>query len=262
MRRKRAEEASAKDPSRGQLPLGYSFHDEELLNMALTHPSGGGSSSDLVSKKKRKETDFERLEFLGDRVLGLVIAHLLYQRYPKETEGDLAKRLASLVSRSTCRLVANKLNLKDYLTANRSDITPRSSILADSLEAIIGSIFLDGGLDPARVFIETQWNDFWNHTAPPPKDAKTTLQEWAQGQGFLVPRYRLISTDGPAHEPSFSVEVFLEKNHESPSSKKASQMLSKEKEHIKAIGKGSSKRLAEQEAAEIFLKSLKKSSHL
>lgn len=221
--------------------------------MALTHPSGVGVSGKQgpgASQKKGRELDFERLEFLGDRVLGLVIAHLLYQRYPAESEGDLAKRQASLVSRATCRLVAEHLKLQDLLKANKSDMTSRSSILADSLEALIGGIFLDGGLEEAQKFIENHWTLFWNQAEPPPRDAKTVLQEWAQGQGLLAPQYRLISIEGPAHEPLFHIEVVLQ-------GRAVATPASRLPEDLQGMGAGRSKRLAEQEAAGHLLQLLK-----
>lgn len=207
----------------------YTFQNERLLTKALTHPS---------MLRFQKGSDFERLEFLGDRVLGLMIAQMLYHRYPKEKEGDLAKRLANLVSREACLEVAQMMQLADYVKASLGDITPNSAVLADAVEALIGALYLDGGLKAAAAFIETYWPSLLEKDICPPKDAKTTLQELAQSKGpSIVPVYEVLDHVGPAHTPTFTVRVCVEGLGT-------------------ATGTGPSKRQAEQMAAKILLENI------
>lgn len=175
--------------------LGYTFKNITLLRKALTHPS---------SHSTRKASDFERLEFLGDRVLGLIVAGLLFERFPAEKEGDLAKRLAFLVSRDACTIVGQRLDLAHDLTVCGQDPHLNTSILADTVEAIIGAIFLDGGLDSAHHFVVAHWQSI---EKTPAVDSKTALQEWAQQYKLGIPTYRTLSMEGPAHAPIFVIEV-------------------------------------------------------
>jgi ribonuclease-3 len=144
-----------------------------------------GASGNLIS--------YERLEFLGDRVLGLIIAKLLFQRFPAEPEGDLARRLAALVRKET--LAGGAEN---------------PSVLADACEAVIGALYLDGGLAAAERFVLSYWTPFLEAEDTPPQDAKTALQEWAQGRALPLPAYREVARNGPPHEPHFTVEVRVE----------------------------------------------------
>lgn len=214
--------------------LGYRFSDPTLLALALTHGSARGvRGSSVVSN--------ERLEFLGDRVLGLVIAELLYRRFVDEPEGGLAQRHAALVSRSTLTRVAERLHLSASIVASRSEReaggTRNPGMLADTCEAIIGAMFLDGGLSVAAAFIEAQWSAFISGTLTPPKDPKTALQEWAQGRNLGLPNYREVKRHGPAHAPEFWVEVALP-------------------EVGATVATGATKRAAEQAAAEDLLRRL------
>lgn len=205
------------------------FQDQTLLKKALTHPS---------STRSQKVSDFERLEFLGDRVLGLLIAQMIYERYPKEKEGDLAKRFAVLVCREACLDVAHQMNLSHHLKASLGDISPHSVILADAIEALIGAIYLDGGLEAAGAFIKAYWPALLEKDIRPPKDAKTALQELAQSKSMgIVPLYKILEHSGPAHTPTFTVCVTVEGLGE-------------------AIGTGTSKRQAEQMAAKILLEEI------
>ncbi|MBX9805872.1 MAG: ribonuclease III [Alphaproteobacteria bacterium] len=204
----------------------YKFQDSTLLKMALTHPS---------SSRSQKVSDFERLEFLGDRVLGLVIAKMVYERYPKEKEGDLAKRFAALVCREACLEIAHQMNLSTHLIASLGDITPNSALLADAVEALIGAIYLDGGIEAASTVINAYWPALLEKDISPPKDPKTALQELAQSKNLgVVPSYEVLDHSGPAHTPTFTVRVSVEGLGE-------------------AIGTGASKRQAEQMAAKKLL---------
>ncbi len=206
-----------------QQKLGYTFQKESLLQAALTHSSVRSAGK-----------NFERLEFLGDRVLGLVICEILYHRFPKEREGDLAKRLASLVRREACESVAEILQLSGFLKTTAADLGKRSAILGDAVEALLGALYLDGGLAPCTHLIKTFWKGLWDQTSTPPKDAKTQLQEWAQSQGKPIPVYQLVSVKGPDHAPTFEVKVSIDGYPE-------------------ILTTGLSKRQAEQKAALSFL---------
>lgn len=207
----------------------YAFQDPDVLRKALTHPS---------STRSQKVSDFERLEFLGDRVLGLVIAQMVYERYPTEKEGDLAKRFAALVCREACLEVAHQMGLSQHLKASLGDISPHSAILADAVEALIGAIYLDGNLEAATTFIMAYWPALLEKDIIPPKDAKTALQELAQSKNLrIVPVYEVLDHAGPAHTPTFTVHVIVEGLGE-------------------ATGTGASKRQAEQMAAKILLEEI------
>jgi ribonuclease-3 len=189
--------------------LGYRFADTGLLQQAFTHSSAFGSAAG-----RHRSLSYERLEFLGDRVLGLVIAEMLYQRFPEETEGALARRLAELARKETIARVALSLDLGRHLVISRGEEEgggrDNPSLLADVCEAVIGALYLDGGLGPAKAFIERNWRKLLAEDVRPPKDAKTALQEWAQGSGLPLPSYRIRSSEGPPHDPVFEVEVAVE----------------------------------------------------
>jgi len=184
----------------------HRFSDLSLLTEALTHPSATGRGKNALRNN-------QRLEFLGDRVLGLIVAHLLIARFPHEEEGPLSRRHAALVRRETLAEIAGSFGLGDMLTFARSEeagngrVNP--SILADALEALIGALYLDGGLEPAEHFVRARWESHARAMGQPPRDAKTALQEWAQGRGLSLPSYTLIDTSGPAHAPLFEVQVSL-----------------------------------------------------
>lgn len=209
----------------------HRFNDPGLLKEALTHPSA-------TRRGKHAPRNNQRLEFLGDRVLGLVVAHLLIARFPHEDEGPLSRRHAALVRRETLAEIAAEFGLGKALTFARSEEGGRGrtnpSILADALEALIGALYLDAGLEVAERFIRTRWEAHVSDMGQPPRDAKTALQEWAQARGHKLPAYRLTSTEGPAHAPLFEVEVTLA-------------------DYPPVTASASSKRQAEQAAAEALL---------
>lgn len=187
--------------------LGYSFRRPLLLEQALTHSSFQGNGTS-------RRRSYERLEFLGDRVLGLIIADLLYRKFPGEEVGALARRSAALVRREALVLVAEELELARCLRLSRGEEEAggrrNPGILADACEGLIAAVYLDGGLEAARTLIERAWLAQVERDASPPKDAKTLLQEWAQGLGLALPSYRETERSGPPHAPVFRVEVVIE----------------------------------------------------
>ncbi len=210
--------------------LGYDFNDQKLLARALTHSSAGDRRQ--VSKSN------ERLEFLGDRVLGLVVADMLLQTYGDSDEGDLALRFNALVRKEACAEVAIELDLGValFMSAGEAQSGGRTnrSILGDACEAVIAAIYLDGGFEQARDFIERFWRQRLVDLKKPPRDAKSALQEWAQGLKLPTPQYVLVERSGPDHAPSFIISVEVD-------------------DRPPVSGSGSAKRNAEQAAAEAFL---------
>ncbi len=181
------------------MTVDYAFNDEELLRLALTHRSIGNSPSN------------QRLEFLGDRVLGLVVAHMLYDAFPQEQEGELARRHAGLVSKEALAEVAREINLGTQMIMSDSEEASggreNASHLEDACEALIGAMYLDGGFVAAEHFIKKYWQAKLLSVKEPPKDPKTGLQEWAQARGLNLPEYTEISRTGPDHAPEFVIEV-------------------------------------------------------
>ena len=235
-------EAIADDPAEFGLDvleaaIDHTFADRGLLERAVTHSSLGGDARHAGSP------DYERLEFLGDRVLGLIMAEWLLERYPTESEGQLARRFAALVARPACTEVARSLHLGRYLRLSDGEESTggrdNDSTLADVCEAIIGALYVDGGLGVARHFVQRHWADMVSAHRTPPRDPKTTLQEWAQHRGYDLPTYEIVDRKGPDHAPSFTVEVRVGGDFE-------------------ATGTGGSKRLAEQSAASALLGALPK----
>ncbi len=206
--------------------IGYTFKDLDLLDRALTHASHASSG--------RK--DYERLEFLGDRVLGLVAADELYRRFPRNPEGMLARRFVVLVRQDTCAEVARELGLAELIRKGHraGGLANNPRVLGDACEALIAAIYLDGGLEPAKDFILRYWKPFFDRAAKIDKDPKTALQEWALGEGLPLPAYIEEKRSGPDHAPSFVMTVEVEGL-------------------ASAVGEGPSKRSAEQSAAEAFL---------
>lgn len=209
--------------------LGHVFADPALLEEALTHRS------------TRRDKNYERLEFLGDRVLSLVIAEMLMDTYPEESEGDWAKRHAALVQESTLATLARRIDLGPHLVLSETERehggAEKDAILADTLEAVIGALYRDGGLTPPLNLIKAIWQEMLSIPMTPPQDPKTALQEWAQGQGLDLPVYSLIAQTGPDHAPLFTVEVFVNSAGS-------------------ARGDGTSKRMAEKEAASRMLQKI------
>lgn len=209
--------------------LEHEFSQPELLQEALTHSSRGENRS------------YERLEFLGDRVLALVVCEMLLQRFPKEPEGMLARRLAALVKQETLHKIASNWQLEEHVILSggeeESGGRQNPAILSDVCEALLGALYLDGGLEAARRVIERDWKDLLKADISPPQDSKTRLQEWAQARGYPLPDYREVKRSGPAHDPVFTIEVEV-------------------KELGCGQGEGRSKRVAEQIAAKQLLSQL------
>lgn len=183
--------------------LGYSFANPETLIRAVTHSS-------MVSAHR---DDNQRLEFLGDRVLGLVMAEALLKADPSAPEGLLAPRYNALVRREACAEVARQLDLGAVLKLGRSEMKSggrrKEALLADAMEAVIAAIYLDGGFEVARDVVLRLWGDQIKNVAVDARDAKTALQEWAQARGEVPPQYIEVARTGPDHQPVFTIEVRL-----------------------------------------------------
>lgn len=215
--------------------LGHEFSRPELLREAMTHRSA------IHGRTRGKGRDSnERMEFIGDRVLGLLIAEWLIDRFPREQEGELGRRLAHLVSQPVLARVAEVIGLGEALSVSpgeaRAGVRRRATVLADALEAALGALYLDGGLERARSFVRRAWDDAMSAQVAPPKDAKTTLQEWVQARGMGLPQYGVVSRAGPPHAPEFVISVTVGE--------------------FTGTGTAGSKRAAEQLAAEDLLRTL------
>jgi ribonuclease-3 len=211
--------------------IGYRFKDLTLLDCALTHISA-------MSGPRNPAGSYQRLEFLGDHVLGLVVSDMLFQAFPRANEGDLSRRLADLVRKETCAEIARSIDLGSAIKLGPSEANAggrqRVAILGDVCEALIGAIYLDGGYAAATRLIERLWAERMRKTEGPPRDAKTMLQEWAQARGLPTPIYREVARTGPHHDPEFRIAVELP-------------------DRPPAEGLGRSKRVAEQAAAAAML---------
>jgi len=183
--------------------IGYSFTDETLLDRALTHISA-------LSGKSRQGS-YQRLEFLGDRVLGLVASTWLYRLFPDEPEGKLSRRYNALVSRETCAEVGRAIGVAAHLRLGkqaRDDGAINSgNVLGDAVEALIGALYLEAGLEAAEAFIHRAWAEFVENQGQAPKHPKSALQEWAAAHGLRTPVYSLAGRSGPHHAPRFTVSV-------------------------------------------------------
>lgn len=212
--------------------LSYRFNDSMLLQHALTHRSVEAPGGE----------DYERLEFLGDRVLGLVVTEMLMAAFPEEKEGALAKRLAALVRQETLAAVARDIDLGRHVRLSRGEADgggrENDAILSDVCEAVIAAIYRDGGLEAAAAFVERHWRERLQASDAPPQDAKTTLQEWAQGRGLALPEYAIVGREGPDHAPVFTVRVTVDNGQSAESA-------------------GQTKRAAEQAAARLLLEKLR-----
>ena len=211
--------------------IGHQFTDPVLLQRALTHKSA-------VDPHEQVAHSYERLEFLGDRVLGLVISDLLHHSHRSESEGELARRLNALVRKETCADVGREIDLGSALilgeSERQSEGHKKQAILGDACEALIAALYLDAGLEVARTFVLKHWEGRNAARSETRRDAKTMLQEWAQGNGSPLPRYDVTDRSGPDHAPVFQIAVRVG----------SLPPLS---------GSGTSKRHAEQAAAEAFL---------
>jgi ribonuclease-3 len=209
--------------------LGYRFSDRSLYETALTHSSAADGDA---------AADNERLEFLGDRVLALIMVEELYRQLGAAREGELARRLNALVRKETCAEVARSLGVVEAMRAGRSvrrrALAESANVLGDTCEALIGAIYLDGGLEAARAMVLDQWRPFLDRPAAARKDPKTALQEWALARALPVPSYRETGREGPDHSPAFAVRVDVEG-------------------FAPAGGTGRTKRQAEQAAAAAFM---------
>jgi ribonuclease-3 len=223
--KRKVERASALETT-----IGYRFRDKVLLERALTHIS--------ALKGQGRTGSYQRLEFLGDHVLGLAVSEMLFAAFPKAEEGELSRRLADLVRRESCADVARVIDLGASLRLGASEVRAggrsRIAILADVCESLIGAVFLDGGYKAAKALVERYWSDRMRTPVRPLRDSKTVLQEWAQARGLPTPSYREVERTGPHHDPVFRVAVLLP-------------------EREPAEGRGRSKRAAEQAAAAALL---------
>ena len=210
--------------------LGYKFKDRKLIERALTHASVRAQSSARI--------DNERLEFLGDRVLGLAVAEKLHTILPDEHEGEVARYFNRLVRGATCASVGREIDIGKHLIMSESEADSggrnKDTILADAVEAVLGAVFQEGGFDAGREAVLRLWGERFKVQLKKIVDAKSALQEWAQGQGLALPTYKEVSRKGPDHAPKFVTEVRI-------------------RGRKPAIGEGASKRQAEQEAASALL---------
>ena len=197
---------AAKDRTALEDRIGFKFADKALLERALTHISA------LGGPQKRADS-YQRLEFLGDHVLGLVISDMLYRAFPKANEGELSRRLADLVRKETCAEVAKAMDLGPALKLGNSESHAggrlRATILADACEGLVGAVFIDGGYEAADALIARFWKERMLKPMRPLRDPKTMLQEWAQARGLPTPAYRELARTGPHHDPEFRVAVDL-----------------------------------------------------
>ena len=208
--------------------LQYRFHNLKLLQQALTHSSVTGN----------EHRNYERLEFLGDRVLGMTMAHLLYKMFPNDREGGLAQRHVKLVRAETVAEVVNRLKINEYIIAKDKETTQSINVLCDIGEAIIGAIYIDSDIEHAIEFVERNWKQMIDTAeSGSEKDYKTRLQEKFHAMKLPVPEYIVMAKEGSEHEPMFTIKVSL--NNE-----------------IYAFGHGKNKKAAEQQAAENLLQKM------
>ncbi len=208
--------------------LKVDFEDKELLKKSMIH------------KSFNENYNNEKLEFLGDRVIGLIISKKLLFLYPNDSEGIIDKKFASLVNKKTCTNIANQLNLKDFIKTGNSFKRIKSTdekILSDCCEALIGAIYLDQGLSVSEKFILRNWQNYLNKSKITPIDPKTKLQEYSLKKFKKLPIYKMFKQTGPNHNPVFRVEVQISNSK-------------------KYLGFGKSKKLAQKSAASKLIKSL------
>ena len=221
---------TSRDFSGLETRLEHRFADQSLLVRALTHSSLSGGNNAV--------RDLERLEFLGDRVLGLLTAEELWRRYPNFAEGAMAPRLNALVRKETCAKAALHFGIDEFIMMSEweedSGGRKKKAILGDVMEALLGALYIDGGLDAARKIYDQYWTPNLEDLSKAHRDAKTALQEWSQQKKLGTPDYRVQHADGPAHEPAFDIEVRV-------------------KGMKPASGKGKSKRAAQMAAARALL---------
>lgn len=216
--------------------IGHRFAHPELLERALTHVSA--VPADAGRAELNRTGSYQRLEYLGDRVLGLAVASMLYEAFPDADEGELSQRLAVLVREETCADMAVALDLGQAIRLGAGEAAAggrkRRAILADICESVIGAVYLDAGFESARALVERAWRAHLESPPRPLRDAKTTLQEWAQARGLTPPTYEQIGRAGPDHRPEFRIAVLVGGL-------------------AMAEGQGGTKRIAEQAAAAALL---------
>ncbi len=212
--------------------LGYRFRDSGLAAVALTHLSSQSTAG------PGRTQSYQRLEFLGDRVLGVVIADCLYATFPQASEGELSIRFAKLVRRETCAEIAAEWDVGPHVVLGAGEAhgggRKKAAILSDVCESLIGAVFVDGGYEAARALVVRAWGARLAAAAEPARDAKTVLQEWAQARALAAPDYEVVSRSGPDHAPQFVMRVIVAGFQPEQ-------------------GGASSKRAAEQAAARAFL---------
>lgn len=212
------------------MELTYSFRDSSLATLALTHRSAGKPNN-------------ERMEFLGDALLGAIVAEMLYETHPKASEGEMSRLRAQLVNGQALAEMARELELGDHLKLGSGELKSggfrRDSILADAFEALVAAVYLDGGFEACRNTVRGLFADRVTALPRSSKDAKTRLQEWLQAEGWPLPQYELVGTEGEDHARIFDVNCVV-----------------MEPMAVTAAGRGSSRRLAEQDAAEMVLSRL------
>jgi ribonuclease-3 len=183
--------------------ISYRFDDLALLKDALTH----------TNNSKKKNLKFQRLEFLGDRILGLAIADILYHKFTKESEGDLTRRMHTLVNEETLAKIAKEINIGEHIILSYNEEKAggrnKNTILADTLEAIIAAIYLDKSYASVFEFVSQHWDKYLSVETTPPIDPKTKLQEWCQSKGFNLPLYNQVEKSGPDHSPEFIIKVVI-----------------------------------------------------
>ncbi|MBO5997858.1 MAG: ribonuclease III [Alphaproteobacteria bacterium] len=206
-----------------QQTIGYHFKNQQLLKDTLTLAHAN------------KAATYERLEFLGDRVLGLIIADMLLLHHKTEKEGDIAKRFTALVREETLAMLAKQIGIPASLITDTPELRDNASVLSDVMEALIAAIYKDSGFEAAQKFVQPLYADLIDKNIAPPVDPKTALQEWGHKHNILLPVYRIISQIGPAHAPLFKVGVKMGNYDE-------------------VVAEGTSKKIAEQNAADNFLK--------
>ncbi|MGL9726228.1 MAG: ribonuclease III [Wolbachia sp.] len=215
--------------------INYRFKNDAILEEALTHPSSNKRNS------KNQIENYERLEFLGDSILNMVVSVILFKLFPEEKEGALAKRKTELVCGSTIANVAKEMELGDFIIMNNSERCNGGKYnlknLEDILEAIIGAIYIDGGFKSVEKFIIQYWEMLAKNMLNPPQDPKTSLQEWTQKNKLPLPEYELTKQTGPAHNPEFTISVYI-------------------KNYVAVSACASSKKIAEQKAAELMLEKI------
>ncbi len=220
----------AKQVKKLQAITGYEFRDTHFLERALTHSS------------TNDDYNYQRLEFLGDRVLGLVMAHALFEEFRGEDEGGLAKRHTALVQGKTCSLVGEAHDIADFIIFSESELNAggknNKNIIGDVVESLLGAIYVDGGYEKAQKVILKLWGDNIKTLKEAPQDPKTQLQEWVQARGLDLPRYDIVGKSGPDHAPVFLIQVIVQGADP-------------------VTAEGTSRRQAEKTAARTMIKKLK-----